>query len=63
MVLARVTVRIDFTIPSGAINIEDETDGIPGRISKSRHVVVLDLMLSIENLCEIVQFLMIINIT
>ena len=63
MVLARVTVRIDFTIPSGAICIENEGHGIPGH---RRHVVVvvvvLDLILSIENLCESVQFFMFINI-
>jgi hypothetical protein len=61
MVLARVTVRIDLTIPSGAICVENEGHGIPGH---RRHVVVvvLDLMLSIENLCESVQFLMSINI-
>ena len=66
MVLARVTVRIDLTIPSGAICIENEGHGIPGH---RRHVVVvvvvvvLDLILSIENLCESVQFFMFINIT
>ena len=60
MVLARVTVRIDFTIPSGAICVENEGHGIPGH---RRHivVVVLELMLSIENLCESIQFLMFIN--
>jgi hypothetical protein len=45
-----VTVRIDLTIPSGAINIENEGHGIPGRISKRRHVVVVVVVVVLVSL-------------